>query len=93
MGQVDLAVRCNYKKRWTDIVFIDDFKQDSHEYLADIVKFEDLLKKKYDYEIVISVGEPISRKKLFEKLKRENFSFATLVDPTAIISPSACLNR
>lgn len=90
----DLAVRCNNKKRkWEKIVFIDDFKENKQEYLSDIIKFEDLLQSKNEYEVVISVGEPASRKALFDKLKKENIAIATLVDPTAIISPTASIGE
>lgn len=90
----DLAVRCNNaKKKWDEIVFIDDFKESNHEYLADIIRFEDLLQNKSDYEVVISVGEPVARKALYEKLKKDDVALATVIDPTAIISPSATIGE
>lgn len=90
----DLAVRYNnVQKKWDEIVFIDDFKESDHEYLADIIKFEDLLQNKRNYEVVISVGEPSARKALYEKLEKENIAFATLIDPTAIVSPSASIGK
>ena len=90
----DLATRCNnVQKKWDKIVFIDDFKKSKHEYLADIIKFDDLVRNKNDYEVVISLGEPASRKALYEKLKKENITLAKLIDPTAIVSSSATIGE
>lgn len=38
---------------------------------------------------MIAVGEPSARETLFDKVKSAGFSLATLIDPTALISPSA----
>ena len=88
----DLAVRCNSGK-WSDIVFVDDFETNDHKYLAKVIRFDALLENKNEFEVAISLGEPRARKDLFEKLKSCGINLTKLIDPTAIISPSASLGE
>lgn len=86
----DIAVRRNKATPcWSDIVFIDDFRDEEAFNGTQSYHFDTLAPKAASYEIVIAVGEPSARETLFDKVKSAGFSLATLIDPTALISPSA----
>ena len=86
----DVAVRCNTKSGlWSEIVFIDDFEKEESYWGTRKINFSTAVSQKNKYEIVIAVGEPSSREKLYNKIKIENMNLITLIDPTAIISPTA----
>lgn len=86
----DIAVRRNKATPcWSDIVFIDDFRDEGAFNGTQSYHFDTLAPKAASYEIVIAVGEPSARETLFDKVKSAGFSLATLIDPTALISPSA----
>lgn len=86
----DIATRANTKTpRWKQILFIDDFSEEGECFGAKKIHFESLMKIKDQCECVIGIGEPSSREKIFQKLRTEDFRLATLVDPTAVISPFA----
>ncbi len=86
----DVALRCNEKsKRWEKILFIDDFCEECEFWGTKKVKFSTVINQRNDYECVVAVGEPSSREKLYQKLLAEKINIATLIDPTAIVSPFA----
>lgn len=86
----EIASRFNAaKSRWSQIVFVDDFHHEGDFYGTRRVHFESFKKMKESCEFLVAVGEPASREKLFAKIKGEGFKFATLIDPTALVSPSA----
>jgi len=91
----DIANRINNKNNtWTSIVFINDnitirnIKLTSLEFsLQDFVQINEAK------QVVIAVGEPILRMKLYEKLIQFNIELTTLIDPSAIISNQAKINN
>ena len=88
----DVAVRRNtVSPQWSDIIFIDDFKEMSDTFGIRIERFESIIKSKREYECVVAVGEPSSRQKLFDKLIEADIKVTTLIDPTVIISPGALI--
>jgi len=84
----ELAERINHTaKRWDEIFFVDDVRDEGALFDTRSIKFETLLKKQTnDVECVIAIGEPTSREVLFEKLSQHDIRVATLVDPSALIS-------
>ena len=87
---MDIAVRRNSLfAEWSDIWFINDFREEGELHGARCVHFETLLKHKADFSCVVGVGEPSDREKLFGKLQKNRVAVAGLVDPSAIVSPSA----
>jgi len=86
----DLAVR-NYADKYSEIFFVDDNLQEDSFYGTKIEKFEDLTVND-NIEFSIANGEPFIRQTLAEKIKSAGFSLATLVDKTAVVSPSATLS-
>ncbi len=81
--------RNNISNLWKSIIFINDFIEEGTVQGVPVIHFETLLKYKENYEVIIAIGEPSSREKLYNKLKDNGISLTTLIDPTALISPSA----
>lgn len=81
--------------RWNDVVFIDDTMEEG-EYLG---------KKRYPFqkicqlytpqelELIIAVGEPSGKEKVYQKVKEKGFSLTNIIDPSAHISPDAVLGE
>ena len=93
----DVALRANEKNtKWENIFFIDDFViSNTKTYLGLAYRFDDITKffDKKNTEIVIANGEPTVRKILFQKCIVNNFKIATLIDPSAVISPTAIIGQ
>ena len=80
---------------WKEIVFIDDaYSDDIYEGIRRLNHDEFVSQfSKKDVQIVISLGEPELKVKIFERLKKEGYSFANLIHPSATISPSSRLGK
>lgn len=90
----DLACRINIvKNMWSKISFIDDIREENSLNNVKVYKFDQLLLEKDNCECIIAVGEPNLREKLFNKLKSNGLKIATLIDPSATISPFAIINE
>ena len=86
----EIALRRNAASSlWEEIVFIDDIHDAGDYYGTKRIGFETLLGSKEVYECVIAVGEPASRELLYKKLISKDVGLTSLVDTTAIISPTA----
>jgi sugar O-acyltransferase (sialic acid O-acetyltransferase NeuD family) len=84
----DISIRINAKThRWKQIIFIDDFNKEGEFFGTKRIAFEALLKIKDQCECIVGVGEPAAREKLYHKLISNDLKLATLIDPTALISP------
>ena len=82
--------RNNISHCWSHIVFVDDYREEGEFYGTQNLHLSTLLKSKNDYEAIIAVGEPQVREKIYEKeIKVNNIKLAVLIDPTALVSPSA----
>jgi len=75
----DIARACGYE----EILFIDDGK---NEYPS----FETIVTDT-DTPVALGIGQNHIREKLFDKLLHNGFDIATLVHPSAVISPSATI--
>jgi sugar O-acyltransferase (sialic acid O-acetyltransferase NeuD family) len=93
----DIAVRINSENsEWDEILFLDDaLHLGESVYLGRLFNIETVLSEsdKNNIEVVVAIGEPAVRRKLYQKVKKLQFNFATLVDPSSIISPSAKLGE
>lgn len=91
----DVACRQNlHNKIWSTIFFIDDFKINGSDcYLSKVFTSSHVINnfKKDDLEVVIATGEPVVRIKLKEKLLTNGVKLGRVIDPSAIISPTAKL--
>lgn len=82
---LDLAYAVNlHDKRWDSYVFINDYADGQRIREINIMSFDRFLEtySKYEAEIVIAVGEPDIREKLWNKVTESSFSMATLIHPT-----------
>lgn len=78
---------------WDKIIFIDDINEEGKFFNTDRVKFETLKEHKDQIECIVAVGEPSTREKLYNKLLSEKIKVTTLIDPTAIISPTCTIKE
>jgi sugar O-acyltransferase (sialic acid O-acetyltransferase NeuD family) len=93
---MDVARRKNaITSSWSAIKFIDDSLDQSTRYGAEVLRF-DQLSKSSDFaksEFLIANGEPVIRKKIFDKLKAADAILANLIDVSCLVADSAILNK
>lgn len=93
----DTAARQNaVEARWTALYFIDDGMESGGAYHGTTVFSLDAAIARFGadaMEIVIANGEPAIRERLYEKVKGRGVRLATVVDPSAIIAPTAVLGE
>jgi len=91
----DIAKRVNnIKKMWSSIFFINDNKINRHNILPiEELLFQDFVQVNESKQAIIAIGEPVTRMKLYDKLVHHNIELTTLIDPTAIISDRAKINK
>ena len=94
----DLSTRINKTNNfWEDIYFTEDNPITSRITSLEIKIIDfDVIKNNYDpkkFEIIIALGEPNLRKTIYKRLKDLGFKFATIIDPTSIISPTASISE
>ncbi|MBO6179401.1 MAG: acetyltransferase [Selenomonadaceae bacterium] len=88
----DMVMRnVSIKRRYSRVVFIDDFAEEADFYGSKRIKFSSVesFRKGEDAEFAITLGEPSNRKILREKVTSAGYRLATLVADSAIVSPSA----
>lgn len=88
----DLVIRNNkFDNKYSVVYFVDDFLDEDEYYGSRTMHFTSCKEyiKDNDAEFIIAAGEPGVRKILFERVKSEGYSFATLIDKTAVISDTA----
>lgn len=81
--------------KWDEIVFIDDINEVKEVYGCKVYTFNEL-KKKFsvdDIQIIIAVGEPKSKKILYEKVKEAGYKLATIISPLALVSRDAIIKE
>jgi len=91
----DIAIRINQQEqRWTDIVFIDDVYDAREFYGTKVFRPESYYDRSSDdIEIIIANGTPVERKRIREKVAELGLKLGNLIDPTAIVSPTAHLGK
>ena len=93
----DIAARINKTdSRWDEILFIDDNPNIDKTYNNSRLFSADSMLEELDHstiEIIISIGEPVIKKRLFNKIKSKGIRLATLVDPSALISDTAAMGE
>lgn len=92
----DLARRINKShSKYSDIILIDDFQEETSYYGTQRIHYSTC--HKYmggeSAEFAIAVGEPGARRILSERIAKSGYSFATLIDNTAIISETAQIEQ
>lgn len=86
--EVALSMKVNEEHIYTKIDFLDDMMEGAVGKIADL----ELTAPQYD-EIFVAIGDNELRKELFQKIKYMGGVLATLIDPTAYVSPSAVIEN
>lgn len=88
----DIVVR-SMPDRYEKIYFIDDFVEEAPFYLSETIHFDSIptlfMGEMEELEGIVAVGEPVHRQKLTEKFEKQGIRLATIVDSSALISPTA----
>lgn len=88
----DLIVR-SMPDRWEKIYFVDDFVDEGPYYLSRSIKFSSIPRlfdgRSDEIEGIVAVGEPVYRELLAKKLEGAGIKLATVIDRTALRSPTA----
>lgn len=92
LGREVLELACiinKEKRRWDTLIFVDDGDVPSMVSGHKVYKY-DAAKEMYgdSLEFVVSIGEPLTRKKIFAKIGNDAFSTPTLVHPDVYIPDS-----
>lgn len=77
------------KRRWDKIVFVVDEPEKDELNGFEIVPFSCFNESYPDGEISIAVGEPVTREKLYNKVKEKGLRLATLIHPGVYIDESS----
>lgn len=74
-------------KRWEKIIFIDDNKPEGTFMGLEMIQLNNALEKYEKIEFVIAVGEPKTKKKIYERLLSLNCKFGSVISPDSQVSP------
>jgi len=89
----DIAFRINEDNlQWSEIFFADDDEKLGGSFYSTYTYSFEYIMNNMDcsgIEFTIAVGEPALRSKIFDKLQDERLNFATIVDPSSIISKTS----
>lgn len=85
----DVASRMNL---FHEINFIDDFNYDNVGVFHSDYAFDNFLPLGSCF-FTVSVGDIALRNSLIERIRQRGGEFATLIDPTAVVSPSAIMSE
>ncbi len=81
--------------RWEQVVFIDDMMECGLYRGTKRMPFEDFCRNygTENTEMVIALGEPEYKIRLYHKVREKGYRFVTIVHPTSWISPTAKLGH
>lgn len=89
----DIAIRINtLLRKWDNIFFIDDIRQERKFYLGEIYRLSELKDKRNNVEVIIANGTPYNRQNMLARLKRLGFRLTNIIDPS-VICISNCKNN
>jgi sugar O-acyltransferase (sialic acid O-acetyltransferase NeuD family) len=92
----DIIMR-SMPERWEKIYFIDDFADEGECYLSERLHLETAIEKAGGcidkIEGIVAVGEPSAREKLAQRLETKGIKLATVIDKTALVSPTAKIGK
>ncbi len=83
----EIALLINSKEnRWSEIMYVDDFSKENTIRGLRILSYADMVNfKKNNIEFIIAVGDPEGKRKLFERVAQDGFSFANIYYPAVHI--------
>ena len=79
--------------RWEKIIFIDDNKPEGSFMGLEMMQLNTALEKYKDIEFVIAVGEPKTKKKIYDRLQSLNCRFGSVISPDSQVSPYCKLGQ
>ncbi len=81
--------------KYEKILFIDDFAEEAPYYLSETIHFTSISEKLdiSNLEGIVAVGEPKYRELLAKKFDDLGVKLTTVIDSTALISPTAKINE
>lgn len=91
----DIVIRC-YSEKYEKVLFIDDFVAEAPFYQSETLHFDsikDRFKNLDDLEGIVAVGEPAHREMLSKRFDDIGVRLATIIDKTALISPTAIIGE
>ena len=80
-------------RRWDRIIFIDDNKPEGEFMGHEMIQLNTALEKYNDIEFVIAVGEPKTKRKIYERLFFLNAELGSVISPDSQISPYCKLGK
>lgn len=88
----DLAYRM---KKWKNIIFVDDNIKSRIVDELEVYTFDEAINhyNKANLEFIITIGEPLTRQMLYERLDRYNLNSANLISPEVYISRFSSVER
>lgn len=94
-GIYDWIIRNDGSSKWEEIFFIDDIEEEGKFYGVRRMRFESIESEfdKNNCEILIALGEPSNREKLYQKIKCAGYKIATFIDDKAIVSKTATIGE
>lgn len=81
------------ENKWEKIIFIDDNKPEGEFMGLEMVQLNTAIEKYKRIEFVIAVGEPKTKKKIYERLLSLNCELGNVVSPDSQVSPYCRLGR
>lgn len=91
---LNLAQQVNkFYSNWKEIVFIDDNSLEQSVSGIEIKSLKEILDDQKDIELVIAHGEPLTKKRIYQKLKKLGFSFTNLIHPMVNINSNIIMGE
>lgn len=92
-GIADIVTK--HLPEWDEVLFVDDVTQERRVHGLDVLPYAEFLRQHGpgQAQIVIAQGEPADKATLFDKVKADGYALATLVHPSAEISPDVQLGE
>lgn len=92
-GMSDIVTK--HLPEWETVFFVDDVTPEKRVHGLDVLTYADFAQR-YSPDgarLVIAQGEPKDKRTLYEKVKADGYALATLVHPSAEISPDVELGE
>lgn len=81
------------ENKWDKIIFIDDKKPEGEFMGLEMVQLNTAIERYKEIEFVIAVGEPKTKKKIYERLLFLNCELGSVVSPNSQVSPYCKLGK
>ena len=92
---VEILDLCYRHNKWSEYrpLFIDDFQPNRTLLDIPVISFSEAKQNYLGSDLIIAVGDPLGRKKIFSRVAACDFSLPVIVDSTALVSKNASLGR